>query len=251
MTYGVVSVYLLLLTLQCCLEGQRQQAQDDDIMKAPSGLLGVLNLLCYPLKAATCQHHLLHRETDTTWKQEMTIALIHLMMGNVTVSYFMSSLSISFSEQSLELMSFFLKKRPTCKLVSTSRSPAPPPKKKIQTHTKIKLKMHQGGLTFDLKFLPGRLPVCAELSTSRRTGVLSWTTLGWMDIAAKADKHCWRTAWRECSSEAVLLLSPCSMGSEKVRRRGGQQVGHWCHCKDYLYWTNSLLLMLHRPNTEE
>lgn len=57
-----------LLTLQCCLECQRQQARDDDFMEAPSRLLCVLDLLCYSLEAATRQHHLLHWQTDTTWE---------------------------------------------------------------------------------------------------------------------------------------------------------------------------------------
>lgn len=51
---------LELLTLQPCLQSQRQQARDDDVMEAPSRLLGVLNLLCYSLEAATRQHHFLH-----------------------------------------------------------------------------------------------------------------------------------------------------------------------------------------------
>ncbi len=48
-----------VLTLQCCLERQRQQARDNDVMEAPSRLLSVLNLLCYSLEAVTRQHHLL------------------------------------------------------------------------------------------------------------------------------------------------------------------------------------------------
>lgn len=67
------------------------------------------------------------------------------------------------------------------------------------------------------------LPVCAELRTSRRTGVLSWTTLGWVDTAARADKHRWRTAWWESCSETVLLLS-WSMDSEQRRGKGLQDI---------------------------
>lgn len=63
---------------------------------------------------------------------------------------------------------------------------------------------------------PRRLPVCAELRTSNRTGVLSWTTLGWMDTAARADKQRWRNAWWDCCSEASLLSS-WSMGSAQGR----------------------------------
>lgn len=61
---------LELLTLQPCLQSQRQQARDDDVMEAPSRLLGVLNLLCYSLEAATRQHHFLHCETNTPWKTQ-------------------------------------------------------------------------------------------------------------------------------------------------------------------------------------
>lgn len=66
---------------------------------------------------------------------------------------------------------------------------------------------------------PDRSPVCAELRTSKRTGVLSWTTLGWVDAAASADKHRCRTAWWEHISEASLLLS-WSMGSEQKTEKG-------------------------------
>lgn len=66
---------------------------------------------------------------------------------------------------------------------------------------------------------PDRLPVCAELRTSKRTGVLSWTTLGWVDAAARAAKHRGRTAWWERCSEASLLSS-WSMGSEQRRGKG-------------------------------
>lgn len=63
------------------------------------------------------------------------------------------------------------------------------------------------------------LPVCAELRTWRRTGVLSWTTLGRVDTAASAEKHLWRTAWWECSFQSVLP-SPWTMGSEHMRGGG-------------------------------
>lgn len=86
------------------------------------------------------------------------------------------------------------------------------------------------GLDFCTVSVAGRLPVCAELSTSKRTGALCWTTLGCMDIAAKADKHRWRTAWWQRGPEAALCSSPCSMGSEKARRRGGRKVGRRFHC---------------------
>lgn len=109
-------------------------------------------------------------------------------------------------------------------------TPAPPPPRKnqrcLQTgtllceHLLIKANSHFEFCTKGkhVVYLPlrGTLPVCAELSTSRRTGVLSWTTLGRTDTAARADKHRWRTAWWECSPEGLLLLSLCSIGSEKT-----------------------------------
>lgn len=60
----------VLLTLQCSLHCQRQQARDDDIMETLPRLLSVQNLFCYPLQAAACQHHFIHREASTTWKQD-------------------------------------------------------------------------------------------------------------------------------------------------------------------------------------
>lgn len=49
------------------------------------------------------------------------------------------------------------------------------------------------------------LPVCAALRTSKRTGVVSNTILGWVDATARADMHRWHSTWWELCSEATVL----------------------------------------------
>jgi len=92
---------------------------------------------------------------------------------------------------------------------STEKTTPPTPPDQINETTLI-----QGFIGNVIELIsPDRLPVCAALRTSRRTGVVTWTTAGREDTAARADKHRRRTAWWEGVSEATLL-SPRSAGSD-------------------------------------
>lgn len=57
------------LTLQRSLEGQAQQARNDDVMEASSRLLRVLGPCSYFLEAVTGQHHLIQGEPAAPWSQ--------------------------------------------------------------------------------------------------------------------------------------------------------------------------------------
>lgn len=48
-----------ILTLHSCLQGQSEQARNDDVMEDAAGLFCVLGMLCYPLQIVAHRDHLL------------------------------------------------------------------------------------------------------------------------------------------------------------------------------------------------